>query len=55
MSLESLIAQKGPITFGDTGENNNAAPILMQVQSGAVKQVFPANKAESKPMFPATP
>lgn len=55
VSLESLIAQKGPITFGDTGENNNAAPILMQVQSGAVKQVFPANKAESKPMFPATP
>jgi len=55
VSLESLIAQKGPITFGDTGENMNATPILMQVQGGVVKQVFPADKAESKPIFPANP
>jgi branched-chain amino acid transport system substrate-binding protein len=55
VNLDSLIAQKGPIMFGDTGENKNAAPILMQVQSGEVKQVFPANKAESKPVYPASP
>jgi branched-chain amino acid transport system substrate-binding protein len=55
VSLDSLIAQKGPITFSNTGENMNATPILMQVQSGNVKQVFPADKAESKPIFPANP
>jgi branched-chain amino acid transport system substrate-binding protein len=55
VSLDSLIAQKGPIVFGPTGENENASPILMQVQSGEVKQVFPADKAESKPSFPANP
>jgi branched-chain amino acid transport system substrate-binding protein len=53
VSLDSLIAQKGPIVFGPTGENENASPILMQVQSGSVKQVFPADKAESKPAYPA--
>ena len=55
VSLDSLIAQKGPIVFGPTGENDNASPILMQVQSGEVKQVFPADKAQSKPIFPANP
>jgi branched-chain amino acid transport system substrate-binding protein len=55
VSLDSLIGQKGPIVFGPTGENENASPILMQVQSGVVKQVFPADKAESKPIFPANP
>lgn len=53
VSLDSLIAQKGPIVFGPTGENENASPILMQVQSGSIKQVFPADKAESKPAYPA--
>ncbi len=55
VSLDSLIGQKGPIVFGPTGENVNASPILMQVQNGVVKQVFPADKAESKPIFPANP
>jgi branched-chain amino acid transport system substrate-binding protein len=52
--LDSLIAQDGPITFSDTGENENAAPILMQVQSGTVKQVFPEKYAEAEPVYPAT-
>lgn len=55
VSLESLIAQDGPIKFDATGENENASPILMQVQDGVVKQVFPAVKAESKPVYPAKP
>jgi branched-chain amino acid transport system substrate-binding protein len=52
--LDSLIAQDGPITFSDTGENENAAPILMQVQSGTVKQVFPEEYAEADPVYPAS-
>lgn len=55
VSVETLIAQNGPIMFGATGENENASAILMQVQSGEVKQVFPADKAEVKPIFPANP
>ncbi|MEV0425714.1 ABC transporter substrate-binding protein [Micromonospora sp. NPDC050495] len=52
-SVPTLIAGNGPIKFGPTGENENATPILMQVQGGVVKQVFPADKAEAKPVFPA--
>jgi branched-chain amino acid transport system substrate-binding protein len=53
-NLDSLIAQDGPIAFDQAGENKNAAPILMQVQSGTVKQVFPEKYAEAKPVYPAT-
>ncbi|MEV0718410.1 ABC transporter substrate-binding protein [Asanoa sp. NPDC050611] len=52
-SVPTLIAGNGPIKFGPTGENENATPILMQVQGGEVKQVFPADKAETKPVYPA--
>ena len=53
--LESLVASKGPITFGPTGENEGAAPILMQVQDGKVVQTFPKNFAQTEPRYPATP
>ncbi len=53
-SVDSLIAQTGPIAFDDKGENKNATPILMQVQGDQVKQVFPSDKAEVKPIWPAT-
>ncbi len=53
--MDSLIAQDGPITFDEKGENENAAPILMQVVDGAVKQVFPADYAETEPVYPASP
>lgn len=52
-SVPTLIAGNGPIKFGPTGENENATPILMQVQGGVIKQVFPADKAEAKPVYPA--
>jgi branched-chain amino acid transport system substrate-binding protein len=51
-SVPTLIAGNGPIKFGPTGENENATPILMQVQGGTVKQVFPAGKAEAPPVYP---
>ncbi len=53
--LPSLVAQSGNITFSDTGENDGATPILMQVQSGAVVQVYPSDVAEAEPVYPATP
>jgi branched-chain amino acid transport system substrate-binding protein len=52
--LDSLIAQDGPIAFDEAGENENAAPILMQVIDGAVTQVFPEDYAEAEPVYPAT-
>lgn len=52
--LDSLIAQDGPIAFDEAGENENAAPILMQVLDGAVTQVFPEDYAEAEPVYPAT-
>jgi branched-chain amino acid transport system substrate-binding protein len=53
--LEPLVAADGPIRFTETGENENAAPILMQVQQGTIKQVFPEDKAEADPIYPASP
>jgi branched-chain amino acid transport system substrate-binding protein len=53
--LDSLIAQDGPITFDENGENENAAPILMQVLEGTVEQVYPEDYAETEPVYPATP
>lgn len=53
--LEPLVAAAGPIRFTPQGENENASPILMQVQGGAVKQVYPADKAETEPVYPAPP
>lgn len=53
--LEPLVAQDGPISFTDTGENANATPILMQVQDGEIVQTYPEDKAEAAPVYPASP
>jgi len=49
-----LLAFDGPITFDDTGQNENATVIVMQVQGGNVEQVFPDDFMTSKPVYPAT-
>ncbi|HEX6234046.1 MAG TPA: ABC transporter substrate-binding protein [Jiangellaceae bacterium] len=54
-SLDPLLAYAGPIEFDETGENVNAAPIVMQVQDGNVVQVYPDEFAEAEPAFPAVP
>lgn len=54
-SLDPLLAYAGPIEFDETGENVNAAPIVMQVQDGNVVQVYPDEFAEAEPVFPAVP
>lgn len=53
--LDPLVASDGPISFSEQGENENAAPILMQVQDGTVKQTYPEDKAEAEPVYPAPP
>ncbi|HKX67711.1 MAG TPA: ABC transporter substrate-binding protein [Intrasporangium sp.] len=53
-SLESLMAQSGPIAFDEKGENKGAIPILMQVQDGVVNQVWPKELAQAEPTYPAT-
>lgn len=52
---EPLLTFPGPITFDDSGENENAQPVLMQVQDGTVVQVYPEEFAEAAPTFPAAP
>ena len=53
-SLESLMAQSGPIAFDGKGENKGAIPILMQVQDGVVNQVWPKELAQAEPKYPTT-
>lgn len=54
-SLDPLLAYAGPIEFDETGENVNAAPIVMQVQDGSVVQVHPGEFAEAEAEFPRVP
>ncbi|MDQ3732950.1 MAG: ABC transporter substrate-binding protein [Actinomycetota bacterium] len=53
--LDSLLAADGPISFDDTGENENATPVLMQVIDGTIRQVYPEDRAEAEPIYPAFP
>ena len=48
-NLDSILATVGPIVFNEQGENANATPIVLQVQDGAVLQVFPESVAEAGP------
>jgi branched-chain amino acid transport system substrate-binding protein len=38
---DALLAFDGPITFDETGQNENATVIVMQVVDGQIEQVFP--------------
>jgi len=51
---DPLLAFDGPITFDETGQNENATVIVMQVQDDAVEQVFPEQFETSKPVYPTT-
>ena len=54
LTLEDpLLAFDGPITFDETGQNENATVIVMQVQKGNVEQAFPKEFETSKLLFPA--
>jgi branched-chain amino acid transport system substrate-binding protein len=51
-NLADHILPQDAIRFDDTGENANATPALLQVQSGRPVAVGPARFAEAKPVFP---
>ena len=51
-NLADHILPQDAIKFDDTGENANASPALLQVQSGKPVVVGPARFAEAKPVFP---
>jgi branched-chain amino acid transport system substrate-binding protein len=53
-SVAPLTVGTGPISFAPNGDNEAALPVLMQVQDGEVKQVYPAEKAESQPNYSVT-
>jgi branched-chain amino acid transport system substrate-binding protein len=50
---DPLLAFDGPITFDETGQNENATVIVMQVQKGEVEQAFPKKFQTSELVFPA--
>lgn len=45
---EHVLAQSGPITFDEKGENVNAAGVLVQIQDGRHVVVYPTEFAESE-------
>lgn len=49
---DHLLPYDGPIEFDETGETVNATPVVMQVQDGAIVQVWPQAVAESEPLMP---
>jgi branched-chain amino acid transport system substrate-binding protein len=51
-NLTDHILTQEAIKFDDTGEDVNASPALIQVQSGKPMVVGPARYAEAKPVFP---
>ncbi|WKN48307.1 ABC transporter substrate-binding protein [Nocardioides sp. Arc9.136] len=50
---DPLLAFDGPITFDETGQNENATVIVMQTKKGKVEQVFPDEFTTSEPVYPA--
>ncbi|MEG3614303.1 MULTISPECIES: ABC transporter substrate-binding protein [Isoptericola] len=50
-----LMVADGPVTFDETGQNTNAAVVVMQIQDGDIVQVFPQEFAETDYVFPAPP
>lgn len=49
---DPLLAFDGPITFDETGQNENATVIVMQIKGGKVEQVYPEEFATSDLVFP---
>lgn len=50
---EPLVVNDGPVAFDETGQNENASVVVMQIQDGSVLQVFPSDLAEADAVYPA--
>ncbi len=48
---DHILPYPGPIQFDETGENINASPVVMQVQDGAIVQVWPPEQPGSRPDY----
>lgn len=55
LSLDPMVIGSGPIKFDVTGQNVGSLPVVIQVQGGTTKVVYPAKYAETKttPSYPA--
>ena len=51
-NMTNHILPQGPIVFGPDGQNQNAAAVVVQIQGGRIKVVWPEQYAEAKPIFP---
>ncbi len=51
-NLAEHILPQGPIVFGASGQNTNAAATMMQIQKGEIKVVWPKAYAQATPVFP---
>jgi branched-chain amino acid transport system substrate-binding protein len=51
-NLAEHILPQGPIVFGASGQNTNAAATMMQIQNGGIKVVWPKAYAQGAPVFP---
>lgn len=49
---DHILPYEGAIEFDETGENVVASPVVMQVQDGAIYQVWPQDLAEQDPIMP---
>lgn len=49
---DPLLAFDGPITFDETGQNENATVIVMQIAKGNVEQVYPEQFKTADLVFP---
>lgn len=50
---DSLLAFDGPISFDETGQNENATVIVMQVIDGQIEQVFPDGFKTADLVYPS--
>jgi branched-chain amino acid transport system substrate-binding protein len=51
-TYQPLVVSNGPVSFDATGQNTNAAIVVMQIQDGAVRQVYPDAVAEGARPIP---
>lgn len=49
---DHLLPYEGAVEFDETGETTVASPVVMQVQDGAIYQVWPESVAEREPIMP---
>lgn len=51
-TYDPLVVNDGPVSFDEAGQNTTASTVVMQVQNGSVKQVFPNELAEAPFTYP---